>query len=131
MIARYKRMRGYDVFYPFGFDDNGLPTERLVEKGQRYPGGYARKPVPGKVYGNDSGIWKRVSRVCGSVWLSVDWLIPAVSRRYPTIPAEDIPGLSGAGKAEKDLQGRIAGIMVYVPDLHRPGRLEMKSRNRF
>ena len=31
MIARYKRMRGYDVFYPFGFDDNGLPTERLVE----------------------------------------------------------------------------------------------------
>ena len=32
MIARYKRMRGYNVFYPFGFDDNGLPTERLVEK---------------------------------------------------------------------------------------------------
>ncbi|GAU78236.1 valine--tRNA ligase [Fusibacter sp. 3D3] len=32
MIARYKRMRGYNIFYPFGFDDNGLPTERLVEK---------------------------------------------------------------------------------------------------
>ena len=32
MIARFKRMQGYDVFYPFGFDDNGLPTERLVEK---------------------------------------------------------------------------------------------------
>lgn len=32
MIARYMRMKGYDVFYPFGFDDNGLPTERLVEK---------------------------------------------------------------------------------------------------
>ena len=32
MIARYKRMRGFNVFYPFGFDDNGLPTERLVEK---------------------------------------------------------------------------------------------------
>ncbi|QOR35435.1 valine--tRNA ligase [Clostridium sp. 'deep sea'] len=31
MIARYKRMRGFNVFYPFGFDDNGLPTERLVE----------------------------------------------------------------------------------------------------
>ena len=25
-------MKGYNVFYPFGFDDNGLPTERLVEK---------------------------------------------------------------------------------------------------
>ena len=32
MIARFKRMQGYDVFYPIGFDDNGLPTERLVEK---------------------------------------------------------------------------------------------------
>lgn len=32
VIARFKRMQGYNVFYPFGFDDNGLPTERLVEK---------------------------------------------------------------------------------------------------
>lgn len=31
-IARYKRLKGYNVFYPFGTDDNGLPTERLVEK---------------------------------------------------------------------------------------------------
>ncbi len=32
MIARFRRMQGYNVFYPFGFDDNGLPTERLVER---------------------------------------------------------------------------------------------------
>ncbi len=32
IIARYKRMSGYSVFYPFGFDDNGLPTEKFVEK---------------------------------------------------------------------------------------------------
>ncbi|MEJ2707777.1 MAG: valine--tRNA ligase [Anaerolineales bacterium] len=31
-MARFWRMRGYRVFYPMGFDDNGLPTERLVEK---------------------------------------------------------------------------------------------------
>ncbi|MBS3091031.1 valine--tRNA ligase [Candidatus Pacearchaeota archaeon] len=31
-IARYKRMSGFNIFYPFGTDDNGLPTERLVEK---------------------------------------------------------------------------------------------------
>jgi valyl-tRNA synthetase len=31
-IVRYKRMRGFNIFYPFGADDNGLPTERLVEK---------------------------------------------------------------------------------------------------
>ena len=34
VMARYKRMKGYNVFYPFGFDDNGLPTERLVEQTQ-------------------------------------------------------------------------------------------------
>lgn len=32
IIARFHRMQGENVFYPFGFDDNGLPTERLVEK---------------------------------------------------------------------------------------------------
>ena len=31
-IARFWRMNGYNVFYPMGFDDNGLPTERYVEK---------------------------------------------------------------------------------------------------
>ena len=31
-IARFRRMFGLNVFYPFGTDDNGLPTERLVEK---------------------------------------------------------------------------------------------------
>jgi len=32
IVARYKRMDGFSVFYPFGFDDNGLATERFVEK---------------------------------------------------------------------------------------------------
>jgi valyl-tRNA synthetase len=30
-VARYQRMRGKHVFYPMGWDDNGLPTERRVQ----------------------------------------------------------------------------------------------------
>lgn len=31
IVARYQRMRGKKVFYPMGWDDNGLPTERRVQ----------------------------------------------------------------------------------------------------
>jgi valyl-tRNA synthetase len=31
VMARFQRMRGKAVFYPMGWDDNGLPTERRVQ----------------------------------------------------------------------------------------------------
>src|SRR4051794_41650911 len=41
-IARYQRMKGKKLFYPMGWDDNGLPTERRGEDYYRGP----RDPRP-------------------------------------------------------------------------------------
>ena len=56
VVARFQRMRGKVVFYPMGWDDNGLPTERRVQNyfGVRcdpslpYDPGFQPPPTPGK-----------------------------------------------------------------------------------
>jgi valyl-tRNA synthetase len=56
LIARYHRMRGKSVFYPMGWDDNGLPTERRVQNyygvrcdpAQPYDPSYEPPEKPGK-----------------------------------------------------------------------------------
>src|ERR1700761_4795105 len=48
-VARFQRMRGKHVFYPIGWDDNGLPTERRVQNV------YGVRPDPTLPYDPD---WK-------------------------------------------------------------------------
>lgn len=84
MIARYKRMRGCNVFYPFGFDDNGLPTERLVEKEE----GIAAKDMPrssftAKCMSTTKKYVKEFRELWQSLGFSVDW-----SLQYDTISPE-------------------------------------------
>ena len=31
MLVRYQRMAGRNIYYPLGWDDNGVPTERRVQ----------------------------------------------------------------------------------------------------
>lgn len=84
MNARFRRMQGYNVFYPFGFDDNGLPTERLVERDENVlaktmpRSAFVKKcmAVTQKYEGDFESMWK-------SLGFSVDW-----SLKYTTISPE-------------------------------------------
>jgi len=84
MNARFRRMQGYNVFYPFGFDDNGLPTERLVEKEEHLQAGSMPRSsftekcmsVTRKYEEEFKDMWK-------SLGFSVDW-----SLQYTTISPE-------------------------------------------
>ncbi len=72
IIARYHRMKGENVYYPFGTDDNGLPTERLVEKMKKVKS--TRMPRPDFVKLCEATInevkegfvqdWKRIGMSC-------------------------------------------------------------------
>ena len=105
LVARYQRMRGKHVFYPMGWDDNGLPTERRVQNfyGVRcdpsipYDPGFAPPATPDpkrqvpisrknfvelchELTAVDEQVFEALWRTLG---LSVDW-----SLLYATISAE-------------------------------------------
>lgn len=81
MIARYKRMQGFNVFYPFGFDDNGLPSERLVEKETgMLARDFVRSEFAKKCTETTQKYENEFKKMWSSMGFSCDW-----SKQYQTI----------------------------------------------
>ncbi len=130
IVARFQRMRGKAVFYPMGWDDNGLPTERRVQNyyGVRCdpslpydpafvaPASPAKPPVsvsrPNfielciRLTGEDEQVFEHLWKYLG---LSIDW-----SMTYATIapPAQRVSQL-----AFLRLLGRGQAYQVEAPTL--------------
>jgi valyl-tRNA synthetase len=85
-IARFNRMQGKNVFYPIGFDDNGLPTEKLVEKTKKIRGASMDRQEFVEICRE---VVKKVEQeyreVINSAALSVDW-----DQEYQTISSQSI-----------------------------------------
>ncbi len=74
LIARFHRMQGKRVFYPFGFDDNGLPTERLVEREEGIlAGNLPRSEFIEKCMRTTDKYEEEFKRLWQSLGFSVDW----------------------------------------------------------
>jgi valyl-tRNA synthetase len=80
-MTRFWRQRGYNVFYPFGFDDNGLPTERFVEKRRKVRGKDMPRPEFVKLCLEVAHeVEEQFKELWGSLGFSADW-----SLEYSTI----------------------------------------------
>jgi valyl-tRNA synthetase len=113
-VVRFRRMRGERVFYPMGFDDNGLPTERYVERAH----GVRAVDMPRaefvelclsetrRLAADYEQLWRRLG-------LSVDW-----SLRYSTIaPASQrVAQASFVTLYERGRIARVEDPILWCPE---------------
>lgn len=123
-VARFHRMRGKAVFYPMGWDDNGLPTERRVQNyfGVRcdpslpYDPDFTPPAEPGKdpvsisrpnfvalchqLTAEDELVFERLWRTLG---LSVDWshTYATIGERAQRVSQRGFLRLAAAGQVEQ------------------------------
>jgi valyl-tRNA synthetase len=151
VIARFQRMRGKAVFYPMGWDDNGLPTERRVQNyfGVRCdpslpydpafapPGKPGKQPIPvsrpnfielcSRLTAEDEKVFEHLWRHLG---LSVDWgmTYATIDRRSQRISQLAFLRLLNRGIAYQveaptlwDIDFRTAVAQAELEDREQPG----------
>lgn len=102
IIARFQRMQGKNVFYPFGFDDNGLPTERLVEKEQDIRAVNVKRSEFTKICLETT---KKYEEEFKNLWISmgfsVDWSLQyaTINERVQKISQKAFMDMAKVGKA--------------------------------
>ncbi|GAA1021494.1 MULTISPECIES: valine--tRNA ligase [Amycolatopsis] len=151
VLARYQRMRGRSVFYPVGWDDNGLPTERRVQNhfGVRcepslpYDPSFTPPAKPGKnaipvsrrnfvelcleLTETDEKVFEEVWR---SIGLSVDWTLAYQTIDPATTEISQRAFLRNLARGEAyqseaptlwDVTFRTAVAQAELEDRERPG----------
>jgi valyl-tRNA synthetase len=150
-VARYNRMRGKAVFYPMGWDDNGLPTERRVQNyfGVRcdpslpFDPGFEPPSEPGKdpvsisrpnfvalchrLTEEDERVFEHLWRTLG---LSVDWshTYATISARAQRVSQRGFLRMAARGQVVQrtaptlwDVDFRTAVAQAELEDRERPG----------
>src|SRR5215831_16291638 len=151
LVARYQRMRGKMVFYPMGWDDNGLPTERRVQNyfGVRCdpslpyapsfqpPDKPGKHPIPvsrpnfielcARLTAEDEKVFEQLWRYLG---LSVDWSMTyaTIGRRAQRVSQLSFLRLLDRGFAYQleaptlwDIDFRTAVAQAELEDREQPG----------
>lgn len=113
-MARFWRMNGRNVFYPMGYDDNGLPTERLVERTKKIQATQVGRQafieacleVSVEAEALYESLWQRLG-------LSIDWRYT-----YRTIDADSrrISQASFIDLYEKSLAYRRKAPAIWCPE---------------
>jgi len=150
-VARFQRMRGKSVFYPMGWDDNGLPTERRVQNyfgvrcdpGLPFDPDFSPPPQPPELplpvsrpnfvalclqlTAEDEKAFERLWRTLG---LSVDWAhtYTTVGTEAQRVSQRSFLRMLAAGQAYQqtaptlwDVDFRTAVSQAELEDRERPG----------